>query len=400
MNASDLRPLITHVVFRFDVGGLENGVVNLINRMPRQDWRHAVVALDRISPSFSQRVERTDVEYVELRKPPGHLVWHYPRLVRLFRRLAPAIAHTRNLGALEATVPAWLAGVPVRVHGEHGWDIDDVAGTRARNRWLRRLYRPFVSKYVALSRHLATYLETSVGVRPEFIANICNGVDTQRFRPAVGGRTPISGSPFTGRDLWLVGTVGRLASVKDQVTLARAFVRARELDSAAHEQMRLVIAGDGPQREAVAQVLREGGAEAQAWLAGERHDIDQLLRGLDAFVLPSLAEGISNTILEAMASGLPIVATAVGGNSELIDSGATGSLVPAANADAMADAMLEDFRDRRRATRRARAAREAAERRFSLDRMVADYCALYRAELARVGRPQLRTNVFDPTPEE
>lgn len=401
MKAADPRPLIVHVVFRFDVGGLENGVVNLINRMPHEEWRHAVLAVDRVAPDFARRVQRTDVQFLELAKPPGHLLRYYPRLVSMFKSLRPAIVHTRNLGALEATVPAWLAGVGVRVHGEHGWDANDVSGKNAKHRWVRRAYRPFVSRYVALSKHIERYLQASVGVPAERIVHICNGVDTQRFRPAAAGRAPIAGAPFTDPGLWLVGTVGRLAAVKDQVTLAKAFVRARELDSEARARMRLVIAGDGPEREAVASVLREGGALDDTWLAGNRNDVDALLRGLDVFVLPSLAEGISNTILEAMATGLPIVATQVGGNGELVDDGVTGRLIPAAQPEHMADALLDDFRDPRQAARFGRAARQAAERRFSIDKMVADYCNVYRGELARTGQLPFASKVLSsPSVEE
>src|SRR6266498_2160725 len=111
-------PLITHVVYRFGVGGLENGIVNLINRMSPQRWRHAIVAITDIAPDFTKRIERSDVRYIALGKRPGHLVREYPRLYRLFREMRPAIVHTRNLAALEAVIPAWAAGVPVRIHGE------------------------------------------------------------------------------------------------------------------------------------------------------------------------------------------------------------------------------------------------------------------------------------------
>ena len=90
-------PLIVHVVYSFSVGGLENGLVNLLNRMPAQRWRHAVLSLTRISGGFAERVQRSDVEFIELDKRPGHLVRDYPRLYRLFRRLRPAVVHTRNL---------------------------------------------------------------------------------------------------------------------------------------------------------------------------------------------------------------------------------------------------------------------------------------------------------------
>lgn len=374
---ADPRPLVAHVLHRFDVGGLENGVVNLINQLPAQRFRHAVIALTEVS-EFRRRVQRDDVQFFALDKPPGQGLRVAPRMVSLLRRISPAIVHTRNLAALEMTLPAAWAGVPARVHGEHGWDTSDPDGRSRKFRLVRRFYRPFVHRYVALSRHLQRYLVDAVGVPGERVEQIYNGVDTRRFHPAAAGREPIAGSPFAAPEFWLVGTVGRLQAIKDQVLLARAFVRALELDPGARGRLRLVVAGDGPLRAQVEQVLHDGGAESLAWLAGSREDVPQVLRGLDAFVLPSLAEGISNTILEAMATGLPIVATAVGGNVELIEDGATGRLVPAGVVDTLAQAMLEDCRDPAAARSRGAAARSAVQQRFSLDSMVAAYGGLYQ----------------------
>jgi sugar transferase (PEP-CTERM/EpsH1 system associated) len=378
-------PLIVHVVHRFGVGGLENGVVNLINRMPRQRWQHAVVALTEVSTEFARRVERSDVRYIELAKPPGHLVREYPRLYRLFKQLKPAIVHTRNLAALEASVPAWAAGVPVRVHGEHGWNVNDPAGRRRRYRYVRRLYRPFVTRYIALSRHLEEYLEHQVGIPSQTISQIYNGVDTERFCPSAQERPPIPGCPFGGPGQWLVGWIGRMEAVKDPLNLARAFVRARELSPDAANRLRLILVGDGPLREQVNAVLAQGGIRDRAWFAGERADVPDIMRGLDCFVLPSLAEGISNTILEAMATRLPVIATRVGGNPELIESGMTGLLVQPANREALADAILYYLSERTTARRHAKAAQRIAQARFSLTRMVADYVTLYERELASAG---------------
>ena len=131
-------PLIVHIVYRFGVGGLENGVVNLINRLPAQSWRHAVLSLTDIDPGFAARVEREDVKYIALGKGPGHAFALYPKLFRLLRELRPAIVHTRNLAALEASVPAWAAAVPTRVHGEHGRDVGDLDGSSIRYQWVRQ----------------------------------------------------------------------------------------------------------------------------------------------------------------------------------------------------------------------------------------------------------------------
>ena len=381
------RPLIVHVVHRFGLGGLENGIVNLVNRMPSQRWRHAIVALTDVSAEFAARIQRADVQTIALEKRPGHLLRYYPRIYRLLRELRPAIVHTRNLAALEAAVPAWAARVPVRIHGEHGWDIHDPAGRRRRYRYVRRIYRPFVTRYVTLSRHLEEYLERQVGVPAERISQIYNGVDTERFRPASVPRPPIPGCPFGEPGQWLVGTVGRMEPIKDPLNLARAFVRALELQPAAAKQLRLILVGDGALRAEVGTVFDRAGVRERVWFAGERDDVPEVMRGLDCFVLPSLAEGVSNTILEAMASRLPVVATSVGGNSELVESGMTGTLVPPANSEALAAAMLGYFNDQARARRHARAACHVAESRFSLARMAADYVSLYERSLAAAGIP-------------
>ena len=382
----DERPLVAHVVYRFNVGGLENGVVNLINHMPAGAFRHAVIALTDIT-DFRDRIARDDVQYFALEKPPGHVARIYPQLVRLFRELRPAIVHTRNLAALEVSVAAWLAGVPVRIHGEHGRDVGDLDGSNRKYQWVRKLYRPFVSRYVALSRDLESYLTGRVGIPARQVTQLYNGVDTTRFAPATGGRPAIPGCPFDSSELWLVGTVGRMQAVKDQTNLARAFIRALEIEPGLGAHMRLVMIGDGPLRAESLALLEQAGVIDLAWLPGERDDVPDILRGLDCFVLPSLAEGISNTILEAMACGLPVIATDVGGNRELVDAGATGELVPADDPGALAGAVIAYARDPRRAAEAGRAGRQRVEARFSLEAMMRSYQELYDSLLrASAGR--------------
>jgi sugar transferase (PEP-CTERM/EpsH1 system associated) len=381
---------VVHLLFRFDTGGLENGVVNLINHMPQSAYRHAVVALTEVVPEFSRRIQRDDVEFVALDKEPGHALKLYPRLLTLFRELRPAIVHTRNLAALECQVPAALAGVPVRIHGEHGRDSDDPEGTRRRYQWLRRGYRPFVHQYVALSRDLAGYLKHKVGVPQRQIEQIYNGVDVVRFiRPSTGRVVP-AGCPFSDGGLFVVGTVGRMQTVKAQPLLAAAFVRALQIQPALRSRLRLVLVGDGPLRAQVQAVLAQAGVEELAWLPGERADVPDVMRGLDCFALPSLAEGISNTILEAMASSLPVIATDVGGNAELVVDGQTGELVPSGDVQAMATSIAGMACSPERAVAMGTAGRMRVERHFSLPAMVDAYRQLYDRLLAATQeRPRL-----------
>ena len=382
MTAADARPLVVHVVYRFDTGGLENGIVNLVNHMPESAYRHRIVALTEVT-DFRRRIARDGVECVALHKPPGHGVRVYPPLWRLLRQWRPAIVHSRNLAALEMAAPAWAAGVPVRIHGEHGRDVGDLDGSRQRYQWLRRAYRPFVDHWIALGRDLAGYLRQRVGVPQNRIACLYNGVDGQRFRPAAGGRAAIAGCPFGAPGEWLVGSVGRMQPVKDPTLLARAFVQAIERAPALRASLRLVMVGEGPLRAESQAIVDAAGLTALAWLPGERADVPEVMKGLDCFVLPSLAEGISNTILEAMASGLPVVATDVGASSELVQRGHSGELVPAGDAGALAAALLHLAADRQRAAAMGQVGRRRVEDHFSMHAMVAGYRGLYDRLLAR-----------------
>lgn len=378
-------PLIAHVIYRLDVGGLENGLINLINRIPTHRFRHAIVSMTDCS-AFRTRLTRADVPIYSLHKPPGNSLRTLFDLWRLMRRLRPDIVHTRNIGALEASLPAALARVPVRIHGEHGRDVDDLDGSNTKHRIVRRLHRPFVHQYIALSRDLASYLGHKVGVPPSRIAQIYNGVDSSLFHPADGHREPLPCLDACKPGDFVIGTVGRMQDVKDPMTLARAFVRLAQIMPQSAHRLRLVMIGDGPLRDRVRLLLADAGVEKRAWLPGERSDVARLMRGFDLFVLPSLAEGVSNTILEAMASGLPVLATAVGGNPELIQAGATGTLVPRDDPERMARAMQAYAESPELCRRYGMAARRTIESKFGMQAMVDAYMAIYDRCLADAPR--------------
>lgn len=368
-------PLIAHVVYHFGTGGMENGVVNLINHLPAGRFRHAIVSLTDHT-DFRRRILRDDVSFHDLAKRPGHDLGWYRRLATVLRALKPAIVHTRNLNALEAQfVAAWL-GVPGRVHGEHGRDVFDLAGRNWKYNLLRRAARPLVQRYIAVSRDLAGWLTDTVGVGPQRVTQIYNGVDSARFRPRSGERPDIAPAGFLDGARLVIGSAGRMVAVKDYPTLVRAFIRLHGMapDPAG---LRLFLVGDGPDRVSCQQLIETAGLAGQAWFAGNRDDVPELMRAMDLFVLPSLGEGISNTILEAMATGLPVVASRVGGNPELVQAGRTGSLFTAGDVDALARLLLEYAEDGVRRQREGAAARARVEREFALERMAAAYQAVY-----------------------
>jgi len=207
-------------------------------------------------------------------------------------------------------------------------------------------------------------------------------VDSERFHPAGERREEVPCAGFAGTGDFVIGTVGRMQDVKDQLTLARAFVRLTQGIPEAEQRLRLVMIGDGPLRERVRVLLADAGVGQYAWLPGERNDVACIMRSFDLFVLPSLAEGISNTILEAMASGLPVLATAVGGNPELIEAGVTGTLVPRDDAESMARAMRAYVENAELCRRQGSEARRTIERKFGMEAMVNAYMAVYDQLLA------------------
>lgn len=374
MTEARRRRRIVHVVYSFAIGGLENVIVQLINRLPADRFEHVVLSLTTVS-DFKERVRQPDVRFIELRKPHGHAVPLYPRIYRLLSELRPDVVHSCNLAALEIAPLAWLARVPLRIHAEHGWDAHDPQGLNPRYQRLRRFYKPFVSHYVSVSRDLDEYLANKVGVAPSRRSLIANGVDTDLFAP--GPQVAVPGCPFVPGEHWLVGTVGRLHTVKNQPMLARAFVRLLRDHPAAAQHARLVVVGEGPLRGEVETVLRDAGVLHLAWLPGAREDVAEVLRMLDCFVLPSQAEGTSCTLQEAMASGLPAVATAVGGTPDLVEEGVTGHLVPAGDEAALAERIWQCLQDPVRSQTMGRVARERARSRFALDAMVQSYERLF-----------------------
>ena len=368
--------LVVHVIHRLAIGGLENGLVNLLNHGLASRYRHAIICMTDFT-DFRDRIEDANVEVFAIHRKEGRDWGAQWRLFELIRRLKPAIVHSRGLSGLDSMLPALINGVPARIHGEHGRDMGDLDGSNRKGQWIRRLHRPLVSHYIALSRDLESYLETKVGVPSQRITQIYNGVNCHDFRPASGERELLPETDFAPKGTVVIGTVGRMQPVKDQVNLTRAFIHLVAILPQEKSRLRLVMVGDGSLRAECEALVTQAGLRHLAWLPGARDDVAALMRGMDIFVLPSLAEGISNTILEAMASGLPIIATAVGGNPELVEDGVTGRLVPAANPVALAEAIKPYVIDGELARHHGHANRRTAQARFSMEAMVNSYMQVY-----------------------
>lgn len=370
------RPLIVHVLYRLDTGGMEHMLVTLINQTC-QRYRHAVVCLEGYG-ALRNRIESADVVCVALGKRSGKDWRCYFRLWRVLRDLGPDLVHTYNIGAVDVAPVARLAGVRHVVHAERGRDAADPRGESRKYRLLRRGLLLFIDRYLAVSRNLQDWLTEKVGIPSSRVACIPNGVDVAAFAGAAHERRPrrLLGA-FAPPGTVLIGTVGRLDAVKDHAGLIAAFRILCEAWPRQGEQLRLVLLGAGSLRAALESQVERGGLSAQVRLLGNRSDVAALLAEFDVFALSSIAEGMPGVVLEAMASGLPVVATDVGGVSEVVEAGVTGTLVPAGDPHALAAALHAYVADEqlRRRHGDAGCARVAAH--FSLRTMVSAYVALY-----------------------
>ena len=362
---------VMHVVFTFHAGGMELGVLKLVNRLDPHRIQSSICSTRAgggLAPLLAPHVS-----LFELRRRNGNdlrLVWE---MYRLFRRERPHIVHTHAWGTLlEGLIAARMAGVPVVVHGEHG---------TLQLRWRQRLFQRFgwsrVDRLLSGSTRLAQRMAHEVAIPPDRIQTIRNGVELSRFQRRITTKE-------ARRELALpdstpvVGAVGRLVPVKDHVSLVEA-VAMLGRDGLAPV---LVIAGEGPERDAIHGRARALGLDSQVRLLGHRTDIQTVFAALDVFVLSSRSEGLNNTILEAMAAGLPVVATRVGGADEMVIDGVTGFLVPATAPDKMADALKQLLSDLSMRLAMGQAGRARAETEFDLDRTLLKYERMY-TELAQ-----------------
>jgi sugar transferase (PEP-CTERM/EpsH1 system associated) len=355
---------VVHVVHGFGTGGMEKGVAT-IARNASADIEHVIVCLTDAGPSAHLLPPGTRV--VELGKRPGHSMLFLFRLARALKACRPDVVHTRNWAGLDGVVASRIAGIRNVLHGEHGWGMDDPLGRLPRRVRIRRLLTRWIREYTCVSREMVEWLRSTIGVRVP-VTQIYNGVDAEMFRPAAE-RSTVRRALGIPPDAFVVTICARLDPIKDHPTLFRAIETVRSGGVAA----RLLVVGEGPERARL-----ERAAPQEALLLGDRRDVPAILQASDVFALTSLNEGISNTILEAMATGLPVVATRVGGNPELVQDGVTGILVPLGDEAAVAAALLDYAKNPGRTASHGAAGRQRAILDFGIPAMVAAYESIYR----------------------
>jgi sugar transferase (PEP-CTERM/EpsH1 system associated) len=376
-NAGGRVRLVVHLVESLASASLDMDLLNLIRHLPAERYRHAIVCL-RDQGDYEAGLREHGVDVVNLHQRDAGQV-PYRALYRVLRTLRPDLIHTRNCSGLPAQLVAALAGVRLRVHAEHGRGLARRRRFGMRDRMMRRLLCPLVDHFIADSSDLEQWLVEAIGAEPSRVSQIANGVDSVQFHPRLGPAAAVGPAGFMHDGVFVIGSIGRMDDSAGHATLVDAFLRLIASPHPAHQRLRLMLIGDGPVRAECQAMLNRAGAAARAWLPGARSDTAQLLRAMDLFVLPSLHEDGSSAILEAMASGLPVVATTVGCNAELVHAGFTGILVPPLSVELLAAAVSDYCRIPEMAARHGARARSQVIARHSMPAMARDYLAVYDA---------------------
>ena len=364
---------ILHVVDHLGKGGLENGLVNLIEHLDPARFEHVVYAIRKLGPN-ADRLAKSRVQVLCQGKQDSDSRFQVGNLARAIRQVQPDIVHSRNWAAVEAVLAGrWVRFCKV-VHSEHGLEAGVNAPEPKRRIWFRRLAYHLADRVLSVSYQLRDLHVSRTGFDPDRITVIHNGVDRTRFYPDPATRARIRQEFGIAEDQFCVGCVGNLFPVKGHLTALQGI----EGLAAQNRNFRLLLIGEGPEREKLEGFL----AQRPDWkhrvqLLGTCHRVPELLQAMDVYVLPSIAEGISNSLLEAMASGIPVVATVTGGNPEVVIDGESGLLFPIGDASMLTGHLLRLEADKKlRADLAERALRRVREE-FSLDSMVGKYAQLY-----------------------
>lgn len=361
---------LLHVIHGLARGGLENGVVNLLNYLPK-DIEQSLACLDGLG-SMADRVQRNIPIHVLNRQ--RHDIRTPFRLARIIRGWQPDIVHCRNWNTWpDAVIAHRLAGKRGKlVWSFHGF-AEETAWTLKRG-IISRMLAQFSDHLFAVCRDSAKRYAKFAGINENRFGVIHNGVDCERFHP-VEDKRKLRRKLELNEDERIIVTVASLTEVKDHRSLLTA---AAKVLNTCELPIRFLWLGEGPLRPELETFARQLGIKNRIDMIGNSDQVPEYLACADISVLPSRLEGMSNAILEAMASGLPVVAKDVGGNPELVIEGETGFLPQDNNVTAFAAAIERLVIDLQLRVRMGKMARKHATKNFSIDSMVRNYADCYR----------------------
>ncbi len=378
----DDRPTICHVIHALGVGGAEILVDQMIRRM-QKDFRCIVAVLDEIG-EIGTRLQEDGFIVEHLHRQPGIDRGCATRLRQFADREGAEILHAHQCTPFfQAMLCRGLTGRRPVVFTEHGRHFPDIPSRK--RAIVNRLLLKRCDRLFGCGAAVRQALIDNEGLPESRVEVIYNGVDLKALsKPTQGARERVRAEFGYSASDFVAVQVARLHELKDHQTALKA------VDEARHSipGLRLLLAGDGDQRSAIEQTIRERGLEQTVTLAGTRKDIADLLSASDVFLMSSISEGIPLTVIEAMAARRPVVSTAVGGLPELIEHGVSGMLAPSGNASSLAASLVQLFQNADLRNQMAEVAAGRAQEKFSLQGMLNSYRDVYYDVLGTKDRRQ------------
>lgn len=370
------RIRVMHLIQGLEIGGVEKMVVDLITHMDQSRFEPSVCCYDSLGPLLEPLENQGIPVYLERRLSGRD--WSYPwRLARLLRRERIQVIHMHNPTALDYGAPAAaIARVPLRIYTEHGRDFS----TSRKEIWIERVASSLLDHCVILHDRAFAFIRGRLHIPASKVVKIYNGISWPTQDGAEEDRVAWRVAHGFPPERKVIAVIGRLAEVKHPLLALEA---ARILFSVDQNPV-LAFVGDGPLRPALERSCRDWGLADRVFFLGMRNDVSRVLNAVDLVWSPSRSEGLSLSLIEACAAGVPVVCTDVGGNAEVVEPGVSGLLVQPDDARSLAEATAKILRQPDLLKRMGRAGVERFQRYFSLEQMVHMYQALY------TGRPRAR----------
>ncbi len=361
---------ILHITHSLNIGGLERVVLDLAKGFKKRGHIVGICCLDGKEP-LGKEAEDEGIKVISLNKKPG-ITWSIPlRIAKIINEGKFNLIHTHNEAGLVYGVPAaFLARISNIIHTEHGKEpgYDDKNALKIAEKFLLKK----VKHVVTVSHDLKKKIVASSRIDKSKVLVIPNGIDVEYFHQPQF-REEKRKTYGIGQDDFVIGNIARMVPLKNHRFLISIFKQlVRD-----HPELKLILVGDGPIRHELKAYSESLGLSNSAIFLGERKDVAALLSIFDLFILPSLTEGISITLIEALAARIPVIASDVGGNSEIIENGKTGLLMPLDQTQSWIKAIRSLVESEEKRISLLGNAKTEVTKRFSLGRMIENYQKVY-----------------------
>ena len=356
---------ICYIIPSLGKGGAERQLFELVKGINRNKFLPVVISLSE-GGHWKKEIQSLGVEVIELKRKKNKEFSRLFRLVKILRTINADIVHTYMFSAnTYGRIAAISSGISTIIASERNIGMIGM-DKKKYHIFLDKLLSYFSKKIICNSYYCSSSLVNNQSIRKNKVITIHNGIDITRYN---------INSSKTNSNKKVIGTVGRLEHQKNHKLFLQ--IAKSTLDKYDNHKPEFIIIGDGELYSELNEYSKELGIEDNIKFYGERHDLNILYKNMDVFVLTSFFEGLPNVIMEAMASGLPVVATDAGGTSELVKNNITGFLCPSGNADILADKVDYLLQNEQEAIKMGKKGRERIKTDFSIDKMVSSTEKVY-----------------------